>query len=158
MKISSNLYSTMLISLVAWFVASTVFGITTGGGRGVFRVAVTVYEEGTLRPIQGVTLSMRDAGAKSLEESPNLKHLLPMLLPKKTSEYGDAFVYYYGGFHSVSDPAGDSSYSQQVLGTLVVEKDGFKTVVIELEKFIGAAFESKRTIPLIEVRLKPMNK
>ncbi len=126
----------------------------TADGRGVFRVAVAVYDSKAFKPIQGVTLSMKDAGADELKQRSDMKDLIPMLEPKKTGEYGDAFVYYYGGFTSETG----GKYRRQIRGTLVIEKEGFESMEVDLKKYFGPSFDSDTAIPLIELYLKQKSK
>lgn len=154
---SANKHIIALILLVAWCMTPFAIGITADG-RGVFRIAVTLSDSTTYKPIQGAKLTMKDAGADGLIEDTELKHLLPMFAPKTTGEFGDAFVYYFGGFSSETSQDGGMKYRQQVRGILVIEKDGFESLEIQLAKFIGPSFDSSRSIPLVELNLKPKAK
>ena len=149
-----NIRSTTLALLATWLVAPILSGYISADGRGVFRVAVALHDSTTYKPIQGAKLTMKDAGAEGLNGHPELKQLLPMLAPKETSDFGDAFVYYYGGFTSETDQNGKSKYRRQVRGILVIEKDGYERLEIDLAKYIGPSFDSAEAIPEIELHMK----
>lgn len=148
----------LLLTLSACIAIHPVQGFITADGRGVFRVAVTVNNATTLAPISDVILTMKNAGGDELKEDEGLKHLLTMFAQQHTGIHGDAFVYYYGGFSSESDKEGMRKYRQQVRGMLIISKEGFETVTIDLEKAIGTVFNSNTSIPLLDVRLEPKSK
>lgn len=155
--LNSNLRSFALVFWAMCLHASSVSGYIADG-RGVFRVAVALYDATTYQPIQGAKLTMKDAGEEGLRKDPDLKRLLRMLAPKLTGEFGDAFVYYFGGFTSETDQNGKSKYRRQIRGTLLIEKDGFERLEIDLAKYIGPSFDSAESIPQIELHLKPKAK
>ncbi|MBK8091968.1 MAG: hypothetical protein IPK32_08285 [Verrucomicrobiaceae bacterium] len=146
-----------ILCLIVLLVANSYAFIVTDG-RGFFRVAVTVHDGRDLSPVEGVMLTMSEAGEESAKSDANMREHVKMFLPQKTGQHGDAFVYYYGGFSSESDAQGKLKYSQQVRGKLKVEKAGFKSVVIKLENAIGPVFSSSSSLPLIEIRLEPESK
>lgn len=146
----------LLIFATGLFIPNTM-GIISDG-RGVFRVAVFVGDMTTHDPIQGAKLTMKNTGAGELVAQDTLKHLLPMFSPKTTGEFGDAFVYYYGGFYEETGQDGTMKHSHQVRGVLVIEKEGFETMEVDLAKFIGPSFDDARSIPLVQRYLKPKAK
>jgi len=146
-----------ILCLIVLLAANTHAFIVTDG-RGIFRVAVTVHDSRDLSPAVGVMLTISEAGEDAAKGDSNMSGFLKMFLPQKTGQHGDAFVYYYGGFSSESDAQGKLKYSQQVRGKLKVEKEGFKSVTIELENAIGPVFSSPSSLPLIEIRLEPESK
>ncbi len=81
-----------------------------------------------------------------------------MLAPKVTNEFGDAFVYYYGGLSSSGGANVKYSYEREVRGKLKIHKAGYEAVEIDLKKFIGPSFDSSKAIPFIEIHLQTIGK
>jgi|GEM_PF-6493045 len=124
----------------------------------MFRVAVVLYDSQLYKPIQGATLSMKDVGADELKGDAANTEWLKMLSPTKTGVFGDAFIFYHGGFSQETGPGGGFRTQHQVRGVLVIEKDGFEKVEVDLRKYFGPSFEPNKSIPLIELYLKPKAK
>ena len=91
---------------------------------------------------------MSEAGAEEMKGNPEFVDLVSRLAPKKTNQFGDAIVYYYGGFSS-----NGGAVQRQVRGKLKIQKAGYETVEIDLKQFLGPSFDSTNAVPFIEMPL-----
>ena len=145
-------------TLVVLFVTVVVSHPSAGliaDGKGVFRVAVATSDAATGKPLEGVKLTMKEAGADEIAADSDLRRLLPMLAPRITGEFGDAFVYYFGGFSEETARDGQVKRTQGIRGKLLVEKEGYHSTEVQLTKVLGSSFDTTISIPFVELRLKP---
>lgn len=101
-------------------------------------MAVQVTDRKDGEPIEGVSVSLLDAGVDELRNDPKLKRYLPLFAPTQTNLIGRTFVHSFGGFHDV-----DGARSEQVRGRLIAKKKGYRDVEIELTGFLGKSLETK---------------
>lgn len=107
-------------------------------GRGVSCHAVQVVTQKGGEPLEGVQVTMEDAGLEELQNDPQLKRYVPLFAPTQTNLLGRTFVHTFGSFHDT-----DGKRTDQVRGKLIAKKAGYKEVEIVLTEFLGESLEFK---------------
>ena len=106
-------------------------------GSGFFPVVVVVMQSDGVTPAQGVSVRLADLPEyRKMELDPDkeLKVLAASLgKPVQTDEKGCAVVFFQGRF--TYTPGDKAAYGQQLLGTVVVEKEKQELIRVTLKEW-----------------------